>query len=197
MLRLLQYIVILTIVNFVVSASLDPPPQPMKTITPFTAQLVTFTTTLPVGEVIARLDVEVNKTGSAGFTSQMKAVTNKTDIENVINPIVGDRDFLYFLEFNHNPWLNAFNGVNNTPVTVVYTIGNPLVAQTIMQYDLRSGYNIPPRLLVLENADHNGTSVIYHLPSSVMALTDNPDLKAAAVALDEKLDKMVTKITTV
>lgn len=81
------------------------------------------------------------------------------------------------------------------PVAVVYTVGNPLIAQTIMQHDIRTGYTVPLRLMVLEKATGTGTTVIYHLPSSVMGLTNHPDLKVALQELDEKLEKLVSKIS--
>jgi hypothetical protein len=67
----------------------------------------------------------------------------------------------------------------------------------MLQYDLRGAYNIPPRLLILEKADGTGTDVLYHLPSSVMALNDDKMLKAAAEALDSKLEALVESITAV
>ena len=81
------------------------------------------------------------------------------------------------------------------PVAVVYTIGNPLLAQTIMHQDIRAGYTVPLRLMILEKADGTGTDVIYHLPSSVMALTGNLDLKVVLQVLDEKLENLVSNIT--
>ena len=104
-------------------------------------------------------------------------------------------DDRYFQEVRHDEWLNLYQGEAVHPTAIVYTIGNPLIAQTIMQHDIRAGYMIPPRLMILEKADRTGTLVIYHLPSSVMALTDNPALKAAVQAVDNKLDKLVTSIT--
>lgn len=110
--------------------------------------------------------------------------------------LIADTVLRYFVEYNHHKWLDVYFGVDDTPATIVYTIGNPLVAQTILQYDLRAGYNIPPRLLILEKADRTGTNIVYHLPSSVMALNHNPKLKAAAEALDDKLEGMITKVVT-
>lgn len=70
-----------------------------KTITPFTAQLVTFETTLPVAEVIARLDVEVNKPGSVGTVIPlMKAPASKEVIEQGLQKISEGRDFVYVLQ---------------------------------------------------------------------------------------------------
>ena len=77
---------------------------------------------------------------------------------------------------------------------MVYTIGNPLLAQSLMLHDVRAALNVPLRLLVLENPDTGGTKITYHLPSSVLTLTDNPDLRVDAEALDLKLERMLTNV---
>lgn len=82
----------------------------------------------------------------------------------------------------------------NAPNIIIYTIGHPLIASTVMQYDVRSAYNIPLRLLIIEKPD--GTEIVYHLPSSVIVLTDNPLLKAELEAVDEKLDRLLAKATS-
>ncbi|PFH51462.1 hypothetical protein AMATHDRAFT_59249 [Amanita thiersii Skay4041] len=164
-----------------------------KTITTFTAQLVTFESALPFKDVVTRLDKALNKEGSKQIVPRMGASTSRTEIENLINGICKDNDFLYFLELNHHKWLNIFEG-NDNPAAVLYIIGNPLIAQTIIKHDIRAAYNIPPRLLVLEKPDRSGTKLVYHLPSSVMALTDNPELKAAVAILDQKLEDFVKSV---
>lgn len=187
-----------------------------KHITKFTAQLVTFETTLPVAEVLTRLDQELNKARSGQIWSMLHGAQSKDEIVSKIKEITGDRDFLYALIFpdrdtcaerhcypsffsaaSHSTWLNTYFGTDTTPGTYLYTLGNPLIAQTILQHDLRAGLLIPPRLLVLENQDHSGTKLIYHLPSSVMAISDDPQLKQATEALDAKLENFVSKIVSV
>ena len=51
-----------------------------KTVTPFTAQLVTFETSLPFKDVVARLDVELNKPGSLQFLADFRNTTTKEAI---------------------------------------------------------------------------------------------------------------------
>ncbi|GLB33746.1 hypothetical protein LshimejAT787_0106300 [Lyophyllum shimeji] len=168
-----------------------------KTIAPFTAQLVTFETDLPFLEVIARLDREVNKPGSLEFLSKFRTVQTKEEIVELITGITGGNDFLYFMEMNHSKWMNICQGGNNR-AAVVYTIGNPLTAETFMRHDIRSGYGIPPRLMVVQNADGPGTSVLYQLPSSLPFVHDsnNPELRKAILLVDEKLEAMLTRVTT-
>ncbi|RDB22466.1 hypothetical protein Hypma_010260 [Hypsizygus marmoreus] len=169
-----------------------------KTATPFTAQLVTFDTTLPFDEVIARLNAQVNKAGSTQFLAQFRNVSGREEIEELINGALGPSGFLYFFELNHDQWMNIYDPSIHRPHAVVYTIGNPLIAETIMRHDAHPGYNIPPRLMVLEKPDHSGTEVVYHLPSSVMLagyVGDDVEVKTALEGLDEKLDRLVTRIT--
>jgi uncharacterized protein (DUF302 family) len=95
---------------------------------------------------------------------------------------------------SHDRWLNAFFSTNDTPVTHLYTIGNPLIAQTILQHDILAALHIPPRILVSEKRDHSGTRIMYILPSSVMVLCDNPALTDVVKVLDSKLEKLIAKV---
>ncbi|KAG6905495.1 hypothetical protein DXG01_002378 [Tephrocybe rancida] len=168
-----------------------------KTTTSFTAQTITYETTLPYTEVIARLDAEVNKAGAVAsqFIPRLRDVQSKQDLEDLVSEVAGDNDFIYFLEMNHYKWMNAYIGSNITPPSVVYTIGNPIYAETFMRYDIRSGYSIPPRLMVVQGANDSLTTVFYHLPSSLV-VSDNEELMAAIRIVDDKLEQMITRVTT-
>ena len=106
----------------------------------------------------------------------------------------------YFLDIRHHPWLNTYHRIKTTPCTVLYTVGNPLIAQAILRYDLRAGLYIPPRLLVQEKADGKGTMVMYQLPSSVMVIpndkgeVETEELRKAVESLDNKFEALVKKI---
>ncbi|KAJ4466537.1 hypothetical protein J3R30DRAFT_3587393 [Lentinula aciculospora] len=166
-----------------------------KTITPFSGQLVTFSTSVPFPEVTARLESAVHKsTASAEWFPSMRAAKSKEDIAKGLHDIIGDDDFIYFLQLPHN-WINYYKP--GTGSVVVYVIGNPAIAQTMMVEDIRASFNIPPRVLVVEKENGEGTEVHYHLPSAVYAISDNPALKAAAESLDGKLEALIRKVTSV
>lgn len=76
----------------------------------------------------------------------------------------------------------------------MFTIGNPLIAQAILQQDLTAGLHIPPKFLVQEGANGKGTILLYDLPSSVMVLGEDEGLLNAAKALDDKLERMVLRV---
>ncbi|KAF8741111.1 hypothetical protein AX14_005714 [Amanita brunnescens Koide BX004] len=164
-----------------------------KTTTIFSAQLVTFETSVPFAEFVARLDRAVNKEGSDQIISKLKGADSREKLEKIVNDIRGGNDFLYFSELNHHRWLSVYEGKPH-PAIVVYTIGNPLIAQTIVKHDVRAALNIPPRLLIVEDPERHKTSIIYQLPSSVMVLVDDPNLRGAAKALDLKLENLLTRV---
>jgi uncharacterized protein (DUF302 family) len=101
------------------------------------------------------------------------------------------------MEFNsHRLLVDHTDGVKK-PSTVVYTIGNPLIAQKIMKHNAFAAYSIPPRLLILGKPDA-GTTVSYYLPSSVMGQLEggeDPILHARLQDLDNKLETLVKRIT--
>ncbi|KAG6900929.1 hypothetical protein C0993_004366 [Termitomyces sp. T159_Od127] len=166
-----------------------------KTTTAFTAQMVTYETTLPFTEVIARLDAEVNKPDARGLLLAMGSAQTKQDFVDVVTGATGGKDFAYFFEMNHHKWLNVYHEAPRTPPAVVYTIGNPLIAETFLRHDVRAGYCVPPRLMVVQNADASLTTVFYHLPSSLV-VSDSDEVMDALRVVDGKLERMITRVTT-
>jgi hypothetical protein len=65
-----------------------------KTTTKFSAQLITFETSVPFTEVIARLDSAVNKEGSNQIISKLRNASTREQIEKIVNNIRGESDFL-------------------------------------------------------------------------------------------------------
>jgi uncharacterized protein (DUF302 family) len=76
----------------------------------------------------------------------------------------------------------------------LYILGNPLIARTMMQYDLRVGLNVPVRLLIYETAAGE-VRLGYDLPSSMMSRLVNADVTAAARKLDAKLAALAERVT--
>lgn len=74
-------------------------------------------------------------------------------------------------------------------------LGNPLIAITMLKHDRAAGLAVPVELLLLENEDRASTTVLYQLPSALIArINTEPELVKAAEALDEKLDALVQYI---
>ncbi|OCH84149.1 hypothetical protein OBBRIDRAFT_432290 [Obba rivulosa] len=168
----------------------------------FTAQRVVFDTSAPVDTVLARLDEELHRgEGGPAVFELLRGAKTREEIEQGIQRITHGSDFMFFGAIQHHGWLNVYNGdaASPAPKIVIYTLGNPLVAQTMLRHDLVTALHVPVRVLVLEKEDRSGTRVVYDLPSSVispgLAGDANPELKKAAEALDEKLERLVASVT--
>jgi uncharacterized protein (DUF302 family) len=81
----------------------------------------------------------------------------------------------------------------------VYTIGNPLLAQTMLKHDLLAGLYAPPRIAIIaKGAEPNaGTNVVYDLPSALrIANGDSAEaLRLVVEELDQKLESLVREVT--
>lgn len=101
------------------------------------------------------------------------------------------------MEVKQHRLLEYTDGVKK-PSALLYTIGNPLIAQMILKYNILAAYNIPLRLLILEKPDEIGTTVSYYLPSSVMGQAEggeDPILLAGLQDLDIRLETLAERIT--
>jgi uncharacterized protein (DUF302 family) len=103
---------------------------------------------------------------------------------------LGSSEFMLMHLIDHGEWL-ATAGINRKALRVI--LGNPLIAITMIRHDLTAGLFAPVELLILEE-DHNRSSLTYIKPSSIMVVDDNPPLRAAALALDEKLAALAAKV---
>lgn len=86
-------------------------------------------------------------------------------------------------------------GVGDGRRAIRVILGNPLIAITMLQHDMGAGLYVPVEVLVLEDRNSAGTSVIYQLPSGLIAEgRGNENLMSAAQALDAKLEKLVESV---
>ena len=111
------------------------------------------------------------------------------------------QSYRFFAGLTFQNWLNAYNGNTNTPQTYAYIFGNPLVAQTMLKYDLTVALHVPPKIAIIEKADGSGTRVTYDDPASIIAVPEAPgenvnhELTRAAEALSRKLETLIQTIT--
>lgn len=62
-----------------------------------------------------------------------------------VRALEGESGFLQFLSINHGSYLPLFGIMGKKPR--MYTIGNPLIAVTMIKYDLAAALNVPIRLV--------------------------------------------------
>ena len=105
------------------------------------------------------------------------------------------------MDNRYHMWMNAYNGTTDTPLTHVYAIGNPLIAQSMLRHDLAAAMFVPPRIVVSELPGGKGTRVIYDDPATTVPVPRtqggevHAEMKSAAEGLAAKLEALVQRIT--
>jgi len=172
----------------------------------FEGKRVQFKTDRPYTEVLANLRdlVETRNLMKAAekgntvvpkdFEKLVGTEVTPANFEKIFKAQIGGHDFMLFFEFDQSIWLPAF-GIHRKVMR--WVMGNPFIAITMMRHDITAGLFTPVELLLFENEDGAGSTVIYNLPSSVIALDDNQELLDAALVLDQKLLSVVTQATGV
>ncbi|KAF9468941.1 hypothetical protein BDZ94DRAFT_1231936 [Collybia nuda] len=168
----------------------------VKTIRPFTAELVFYETNIPYDTVLGRLDAAINKTGSVNFLRDFHNSKTKEEQTTLISSIIQDRTFLLFLETNHKAWLDVYDPTTQHPKATVYTIGNPNFAANILPLDYTTGVNIPPRFLILETKN-GGAKIVYQQFSKIFApFNKNKELAGHTHDLDVNFGALFDNVTS-
>ena len=135
-------------------------------------------------EVVNAFESAVGSVEETGFPELLASTKSAEEFEREIKSREGTSGFMRFLTVDHGAWL-ARIGLNAK--ARMYTIGNPLIARTMLEHDIAAGLNAPVRLMIYEDAVSRTTRLIYDLPSSLMSGLQNEKVAAAAKKLDAKL----------
>jgi uncharacterized protein (DUF302 family) len=138
----------------------------------------------PFEEVVNAFESAVGSLEDSGFPELVAATKSAEEFENQVKSRESTSGFMRFLTADHGAWL-ARIGLNAK--ARMYTIGNPLIARTMLEHDIAAGLNVPVRLMIYEDPVNRTTRLTYDLPSSLMSGLQNEKVTAAAKKLDAKL----------
>lgn len=137
------------------------------------------------GEVVAAFEGATGAVTNDQFRDVvMESGADADEFIKRIHAFEGPSGFMRFLDIDHSAWMKALGIPGRARL---YILGNPLIAATMIRYDLGAALNAPVRALILEDPATERTRLVYDLPSSLMARLRNDDVHAAALKLDEKL----------
>ena len=169
-------------------------PQNAFFMQPFEGKRVRFESTRSFDEVLLNLRKLVGTATPQKVNQQASGGGSREQFEKAIQSQVGESDFMLFFEIDHGDWLPVF-GIQRKVVR--WILGNPLLAITMIRHDITAGLFVPVELLLVANESGDGSTVMYDLPSSLMAVERNPALRDAAHVLDHKLQTLVSRVTGV
>ena len=145
-------------------------------------------------DVVAAFEKAVPLVKGNAIGEIVSASTAADDFENRVKSLEGPSGFMRFLDIDHGTWLSLIGPPSRCKL---YTLGNPLVAHTMLKHDLGVGLHVPVRVMISEDRKTGKARLAYDLPSSLMARLGNQQVNAAARHLDEKLAALAETVTGV
>jgi uncharacterized protein (DUF302 family) len=152
--------------------------------TKFTVNHNEHVSTRSFEEVVSVFESAVGSVEETGFPVLLASTKNAEEFETSVHSREGTSGFVRFLTVDHGAWLAR---IGFSAKARMYTIGNPLIARTMLEHDIAAGLNVPVRLMIYEDAVRQTTRLAYDLPSSLMSGLQNEKVAAAAKKLDAKL----------
>jgi uncharacterized protein (DUF302 family) len=160
----------------------------------FTGRYQVHETARSFGEVTTALENAFGSVENEIFRNEVSQSKDPADFENRMRSYEKTSGFMCFHTIDHGEWLAA---LGSTGRAKMYTIGNPLIARTMIKYDLGVGLNVPVRVAVHEDPATKRVQVSYNLPSSLMSALANDDVSKAAKNLDAQLIALAEQATGV
>jgi uncharacterized protein (DUF302 family) len=142
-------------------------------------------------DVVAALEAAVGSVENEAFADEVSEARDPSDFEARMHKHESTSGFMRFHTIDHGAWLAALGSSGKARM---YTIGNPLIARTMIKDDL-VGLNVPVRIAVYEEPSSGKVRVAYNLPSSLISALENNIVSEAAQALDAKLIALAEKVS--
>lgn len=142
-------------------------------------------------DVVANFHERVGSLEETGWESTTADSRDQTDFENRIKKVIGSSGFTRFQTIDHGKWVTMYGKPTKF---IQFTLGNPLIAITMIRHDVEAGLDVPVRLAIYEHPDGK-TRVVWNTPSSLISGLANSEVRAAALKLDEKMLALGEAIT--
>jgi hypothetical protein len=128
----------------------------------------------------------------AGRISESDVANISTDPEGTrrhIEALQGYQDLIIFDIKDHG---SLFNLVGKKRYAKQYLIGNPLIAFSMTQHDIRAALYAPLRVLIYAD-EQDRTVVEYDKPSDQFGQFGVPEITETGLGLDQKLVRLIAK----
>ena len=156
-----------------------------------TVEHVTFVTDRPFDTVVGAFEEQVGSLEKMGWPAIPSSSHDQADFERRVREVLGPSGFTRFLTIDHGDWVTR----QGRPTRfIMYTIGNPLIAITMIEHDVEAGLDVPVRLAIYEHRDGK-TRLVFNKPSSLMSGLRNEGVHSAALKLDAKMMALAETVT--
>lgn len=154
----------------------------------FTGARVVRNVSANMDDIVAKFRERMGQLTIAAVIDMAQTAGSVEEFESEARKFIPESGFVIFEEIDHGAWLQRYGpGRKN----LRWLFGNPVIAVTMIRHDATAGLFVPVELLFTENAGGEGCTITYVVPSSLIAIDDNPPLLTAARRLDDKLEALM------
>ncbi len=133
-------------------------------------------------EVINGIEAILGDGKYSVFQGLVNAKAPFKEVKSVLESMLGESGFMKFATFDMGALLSLMGKPKNAKL---YLIGNPLIANQMIEHNPAVGLYVPPRVLVYD--DYEGkTHIAYDQPSSMLSQFENGFILKVSQMLDEK-----------
>jgi len=145
----------------------------------------------PFDAVLSKLHSSIRQPTPSPALSILNHLDSKESFEAATNKALGPHGFMQFEQWNHGSWMHLY-GVHGGKQATRIVFGNPQIAITMLEHDVRAGLFVPVEALLVERSDGRGTDVVQIKPSTLIAGMEGSsrELREAAETLDGKLEEL-------
>ena len=108
--------------------------------TTFTVHHNEHVSSWPFEEVVNAFESAVGSVEESGFPALLASSKSAEQFESRVKSREGTSGFMRFLTVDHGAWLAR---IGLKAKARMYTIGNPLIARTMLEHDIAAGLNVP------------------------------------------------------
>ncbi|BAZ70623.1 hypothetical protein NIES4106_54180 (plasmid) [Fischerella sp. NIES-4106] len=166
------------------------PDERVQTIN-YTVTRVIVSSEKPFQEVIDAIESIVGDGKYSVFEELVAAKAPFEQVESVVESMLGQSGFMKLATFNTGGLLSLMGKAKNVKL---YLLGNPLIANQMIEQNPVVGLYVPPRLLVYD--DYEGkTHITYDKLSSILSQFDNEFILKVSQMLDQRFQEIAKAIS--
>jgi uncharacterized protein (DUF302 family) len=152
---------------------------------------VSVATGLPYDRLIEAFEGSLGKWDPIAGEPLWKKKAGWPDVEAAIAKMAGPFGLMVLAKIDQGR-ITSLSG--NSKMCSLYLVGNPVIANRIIEIDLRGSFYVPFRVAVHDDGGPDGSIISYDRPSSFLAALNRPELDAIGKSLDEKLDRVISNL---
>ena len=155
---------------------------------------VSVTSRKSLQDVLSKFDAAVGHPNIEEFWKRMTAAKTTSEMEKVIESVLGPSEFMEFARFDHGSVVHKGESGDH-PKVFRLVIGNPLIMREMVKHVPNAGSYAPVTILIDERAD--GVHLSYDRMASFLTPYENAEALKVAKDLDAKVEALLASAALV